>query len=140
MIDSRSLSDLNPKVRALAELFLVKCGDAGIKVCITQTLRDKEFQDKLYAKGRTTSGSIVTNAKGGSSYHNYGLAFDFVPLNAAGKPDWNSKHWQTCGKIGKALGLEWGGDFTKLKDMPHFQYTFGLSIADLKAGKRPKTA
>lgn len=36
-------------------------------------------QDKLYAQGRTNkSKPIVTNARGGYSAHNYGLAIDFV--------------------------------------------------------------
>jgi peptidoglycan L-alanyl-D-glutamate endopeptidase CwlK len=42
--------------------------------------RTMEEQAALYAKGRTIIGKIVTKAKPGESYHNYGLAFDWVPL------------------------------------------------------------
>jgi peptidoglycan L-alanyl-D-glutamate endopeptidase CwlK len=34
--------------------------------------------------------------------------------------------------------LEWGGDWKSLKDYPHFQYTFGLSLSELRSGKKPE--
>lgn len=136
MKDSRDLNDLHPLVKAMAQDLIAKCKAQGIDLIVTQTLRDTEYQNHLYAQGRTRAGNIITNSPGGSSYHNYGLAFDVLPLKN-GKADWSSPHWQKIGAIGKTVGLTWGGGFTKLKDRPHFQYTFGLSIADLKAGKRP---
>lgn len=111
---------------------------------VTETLRTKEEQDELYAQGRTKPGKIVTNAKGGDSFHNYGLAFD-IALIDRGKLNWNTgadindndiTDFFEIGEIGEKLGLEWGGRW-KFKDMPHFQLTFGLSLADLKAGKKP---
>jgi peptidoglycan L-alanyl-D-glutamate endopeptidase CwlK len=53
---------------------------ANIAVRIVQGLRTIEEQNVLYAQGRTKPGNIVTNAKSGSSYHNYGLAIDFAIL------------------------------------------------------------
>src|SRR6185369_2121751 len=55
---------------------------------VDSTLRTFIEQDALYAKGRTIinpdgaspvkpMGNIVTRAKGGESFHNYGLALDF---------------------------------------------------------------
>ena len=41
-----------------------------IKIRIVQSLRTIEEQNELFAQGRTKPGKIVTNAKGGSSYHN----------------------------------------------------------------------
>jgi peptidoglycan L-alanyl-D-glutamate endopeptidase CwlK len=72
----------------------------------------------------------VTNAKGGQSYHNFGLAFDILVLDAMGKADWDSTHpgWRQAADVGKALGLEWGGDWKKIKDQPHFQYTSGITL------------
>ena len=46
----------------------------GVRLRFTQTLRTIKEQDDLYAQGRTKKGKIVTNAKGGQSIHNYGLA------------------------------------------------------------------
>ncbi len=123
MIDSRKIEDLDPIVQALCHKFIHNCKEAGIDVLITATYRDNEFQDSLYAQGRTKSGKIVTNAKGGQSMHNFRVAFDFVPLTD-GKANWNDlKLFDKCGAIGKQLGLEWGGDFKSIKDRPHFQYT-----------------
>src|SRR6478609_5661733 len=47
---------------------------------IVQGLRTIKEQDDLYAQGRTKPGKVVTNARGGSSFHNYGVAFDFAIL------------------------------------------------------------
>jgi len=46
-------------------------------------LRTYEEQDALYAQGRTAPGPKVTNAPGGHSNHNFGLAFDMVFLTTA---------------------------------------------------------
>ena len=136
MIDSRKIEDLHPKVADLCRAFIDACGNAGIKVMITSTYRDSEFQNALYAKGRTAPGAIVTKAKGGQSMHNFQIAWDFVPLDAKGKADWgNEKAFEACGKIAQSLGIEWGGAW-KFKDMPHCQYTNGLTLADFQAGKR----
>lgn len=135
MINSRALSDLHPYVSKLCQQFIDNCQAQGMKVLITSTLRDNESQSALYAQGRTISGNIVTNAKAGQSIHNYGLAFDFVPL-VNNKPDWNNLTlFKQCAEIGKLLGLEWGGDWISFKDFPHLQYTEGLTLHDLQNGK-----
>ncbi|CAH2213414.1 M15 family metallopeptidase [Tepidibacter aestuarii] len=134
---SRNLEELHPYVKYLAEKFIEECKKQGIYVLIYSTFRSKEEQDKLYSQVRTTSGKKVINAKGGYSYHNYGLAFDCVPI-INNKAQWNRIDlYNTMGKIGKNLGLEWGGDFKNIKERPHFQWTGGLSIKDLLQGKRP---
>ncbi len=135
MINSRDLGKLRPRTQAKAQAFQKACSDAGVPVLIYSTLRDAEAQDAEHAKGRTIPGKVVTNAKGGDSYHQYGVAFDFVPL-VGGVPAWNDKiRYETCGQIGKNLGLEWGGDFKSFPDMPHMQDTLGFSVAEYKAGK-----
>jgi peptidoglycan L-alanyl-D-glutamate endopeptidase CwlK len=103
-------------------------------------------QDALYAQGRNAPGKIVTYAKGGSSYHNYGLAFD-IALATQGGVSWDTKadindnpipDFFEVGKIGEECGLEWGGRWRgKKQDLPHFQFTFGLTIPELFDGKLP---
>lgn len=139
MIASRKLEDLLPVVRAKVEKFIALCKGAEIELLITSTYRDNESQDELYAQGRTQPGRIVTNAKGGQSYHNYRCAVDVVPM-LNGKPCWDAKNpiWQRVGAYGKAAGLEWAGEWKRFKEYPHFQYTGGLSIKDLQAGKEVK--
>lgn len=94
----------------------------GVHPVIIQTLRSFEESDLLYQKGRTRPGPIVTNAKAGQSYHNYGLAIDFA-LQVKGKIIWEvNKDWVTVVDIFKAHGWKWGGDWAgKLKDYPHLE-------------------
>lgn len=133
----KSVNELHPKVRELALALLAECKKQGLNVKITETYRSKERQDYLYAQGRTRSGNIVTNSPGSSmsSYHQWRLAFDVV-INDRKDP-YNAAKLAKVGKIGEKLGLEWGGSWRGFKDSPHFQYTFGLTIADLRRGKKP---
>lgn len=133
---SRSLKDLTPQCQLKAEQFLNSCDKAGIDVLIYCTLRSKEEQDQLYAIGRTLPGKIVTNARAGYSWHNFGCAFDFVPL-IAGKPQWdNSALYSRCGIIAEEIGLEWAGRWTgKLRETAHCQYTEGKTVSQLRGEK-----
>lgn len=101
----------------------------GIYIRITDGLRTFAEQDKLYDQGRKTKGDTVTDARGGYSNHNYGLAFDVVPLTN-GKVDWKVSEdiWNAIGEEGRRVGLEWGGDWKKRVDRPHFQLPVGLSV------------
>lgn len=120
-------------------------------------LRTFKEQDDIYAQGRTTKGDIVTNAKAGQSYHNYGLAVDIVLLidkdkngtfetaSWDTKADWDADKiadWMEVVKVFKKYGWEWGGEFNSFKDLPHFQKTFGLHWSELlkrrNAGKVDK--
>ena len=73
--------------------------------------RTMEEQSALYQKGRTSKGKIVTKARPGESYHNYGLAFDWVPLKRTAK---NADLWianwedETAFKLGEHVGLSFG--------------------------------
>jgi len=135
MINSRNLDDLLPNVKTRVENFIKACQVAGIDILVTSTYRDNASQDALYAQGRTTEGKIVTNARGGDSFHNHRCAVDIVPL-VNGKPDWDGSHpvWAEVGRIGQENGLEWAGVWKTFKELAHFQYTGGLTIAQLKEG------
>ncbi|MGG4145774.1 M15 family metallopeptidase [Paenibacillus algorifonticola] len=144
------LTGLLPVVAAAAERLTERTYKRGVPIVITQGLRTIAEQDKLYAQGRTTAGSIVTNAKGGYSYHNFGVAIDFALLSADGKEVyWDTKRDGNANKVAdwaevvdeaKRLGFAWGGDWTSFKDYPHFEMTFGLTTAQLRAGIRPTAA
>ena len=62
----------------------------GIKLRIIQGFRTYAEQDALYAQGRTKKGKKVTNAKGGQSNHNLGLAIDVAEIKN-GNIDWNEQ-------------------------------------------------
>jgi peptidoglycan L-alanyl-D-glutamate endopeptidase CwlK len=101
-------------------------------------LRTIAEQDALYAQGRTTPGKIVTNAPGGSSFHNFGLAVDLVEdgdaNNAGIQWSWaNNVNYLKIGDLATQVGLEWGGFWKSMKDYPHVQLTTGLTISDANA-------
>jgi peptidoglycan L-alanyl-D-glutamate endopeptidase CwlK len=138
---STSLSSLHPHVASLARQFLDLCAANRLTVAVIAAFRSWDDQDALYAQGRTAPGAIVTDAMGGDSYHNWGLAFDCVPLRN-GVVDWNATDiFNRMGQLGQQVGLEWGGHWTtyqvNLVDLPHYQYTFGLTTEQLLNGARP---
>lgn len=136
MINSRKVEDLHPKVADLCRKFINACYKEGINVLITSTYRDHESQDALYAQGRTTPGRKVTNARAGSSWHNWRCAFDFVPI-VNGKAMWEDhRTFIRCGEIAESVGLEWAGRWKSMKELAHCQWTGGLTLADLQAGKK----
>lgn len=112
----------------------------GINVQISEGYRSNTRQNQLYAQGRTKPGNIVTNARAGQSWHNYGIAVDFfLTSNDGNKALWTvNKDWRRAAQIGKSLGFEWGGDWDGFVDNPHLQMSQGLSLSDLRAGKKPK--
>ncbi|MRM95692.1 M15 family peptidase [Riemerella anatipestifer] len=140
---------LHPKLREEAKAIYKEICEAltGNAICrFTHTLRTFQEQNDLYAIGRTKKGRRVTNAKGGQSYHNYGLAIDIcllVDKDGNGTYEtavWDTKadfdndkiaDWQEIVAIFKRYGWTWGGDW-RFTDPPHFQKTFGKSIADLQ--------
>ncbi|MBC1937200.1 hypothetical protein HCA69_12535 [Listeria grandensis] len=102
-----------------------KAHEEGIYVCVVNPcFRSKAEQDALYAQGRTKPGPIVTNAKGGQSNHNYGVAVDLCLYTSDGKNvvwETTTKRWMRVVAIAKSVGFKWGGDWTSFKDYPHFE-------------------
>ena len=136
MINSRNLDDLAPPVKQRAEAFIAAAKAKGIDLLVTSTYRYNESQDALYAQGRTAPGNIVTRAKAGQSWHNWRCALDVVPL-VNGKAIWDDQAmWKQVGEIGKSCGLEWAGDWVTFKEFPHFQYTGGMTLAQLQQGAK----
>lgn len=122
---------LLPLVKRKQDEFVALCKQKGIPIKVTSGFRSNADQDKLYAKGRTAPGTIVTNAKGGQSLHNYGVAFDVC---FATKTPYEG-NWALLGKLGESLGLEWGGRWEEFPDRPHFQLMQGYTLTDFQKGK-----
>lgn len=146
---SAKLKGLISADKAAAEVLIEFAYAHGVPIVITQGLRTIAQQDGLYAQGRTKPGQIVTNARGGYSYHNHGAAIDFALLLPDGVVSWDTKRdgdgdgvadWDEVVSDAKRLGWEWGGDWTSFTDLPHLQMTFDLSTADYRNGKRPTKA
>ena len=122
-VDSRSektIASLLPEVQPIARALVQKAALSGIKIKVISGLRTYAEQDALYAQGRTKPGNIVTNAKGGYSNHNFGIAFDIGVFEGSQYLEESSKY-QAVGVLGMDLGLEWGGNWKTIVDQPHFQ-------------------
>ncbi len=131
----RDVKALHPYLQEKIAELIKKCDDAGLKIGISECLRTKEEQDKLYAKGRTEKGNIVTNARGStfSSMHQWGIAFDFYRADEKGAYNDTDGFFKKVGKLGEDLGLMWGGSWKSPVDKPHFQLPdWGATAAKLK--------
>ena len=120
----------------LKELYL-ECNNnivpEGKRLRFSDVFRSFDEQQQLYNQGRTAPGKIVTNASPGQSFHNYGLAFDFVVLHGPNfiQATWAvDSLWMQIVNFFKSHGYEWGGDW-KLGDYPHLQKTFGYTWQEL---------
>lgn len=144
--DVPPVTGLHPVVREKADQLVAEAAAAGIAIYITDDFRSEEEQNVLFEQGRSTRGPIVTHARGGESYHNYGLAIDFALQTEKGQVIWDLEYdgngsgesdWLEVVAIAKRLGFEWGGDWEGFKDYPHLQMDFGYSISQLQRGFRP---
>jgi peptidoglycan L-alanyl-D-glutamate endopeptidase CwlK len=138
--DARSegcIVTLNPKAQTLARACLHAIRKNGIDARIISGTRSYEEQDKLFRQGRFGNpGQVVTNARGGQSNHNFGIAWDIGIFDPKGKYLTNSPPYLKAGKIAMTAGiahLEWGGNWRTFKDQPHYQFATGLSISQIRA-------
>lgn len=133
---SRDTTQLHPRLQAKIIELKAICEAKGLKIGVSECVRTVKEQDALYAQGRTKPGKIVTQVKGSSygSMHQWGVAFDFYRNDGKGAFNNSDGFFYKVGKIGRSIGLEWGGDWSKFKDLPHFQLPdWGSSTGQLKA-------
>lgn len=131
---------LHPVFRAIHYKLQEDFTDENLPFRLFEGRRSEDRQAWLYASGRTRPGPIVTKAGPGDSYHQYGLAGDYVLWipNHSGEFYWswdtskeNAAKWERLHELGKKHGLE------QLSfELPHLQAA-GLKLADLKAGRLP---
>jgi peptidoglycan LD-endopeptidase CwlK len=128
----RSIGSLNPKAQEVARKFLKKIRDAGIDAKIISGTRTYAEQNVLFRQGRFGNPPLkVTNAKGGQSNHNFGIAWDIGIFNN-GAYLGESPLYDKAAEIGLTPELEWGGNWKNFKDKPHYQLTTGLLLASVR--------
>lgn len=115
-----------------------------LQIRCSQGLRTFQDQYMLYGIGRektsagwtvTQKSKIVTYARPGESFHNYGLAIDISFVNGPdpflSKYPNGDKIWKDYGDRCQRHDLVWGGNFcTSLIDRPHCELTLGLTTSD----------
>lgn len=121
---------LHPEFKKMIDNMISMAIEQGLHVGLFSGYRSFKEQNDKHAQGRTRPGKIITKAKGGESWHNYGLAADIVFKDSKGDWSWSeSNDWAKLGLIGKNCGFSWGGDWKKFKDRSHFQYTNGMRLS-----------
>ena len=145
MFDSRTekiLLSLDPKAAQRFVPFIEAAKAEALKhgveyIAISGNRTWKE-QNEIYKIGRTKPGRKVTNARGGQSNHNFGIAVDFGVFQD-GKyldtynPKLASKVHKAIGVLASVYGIEWGGSWKNFKDEPHYEVYTGLTLAQKRA-------
>lgn len=134
------LRTLLPVAHKQARACLLAVHAAGLHPRVVGGTRTYAEQDALYAIGnRKTRKGVVTNARGGQSRHNFGIAWDLGLFAADGTYltfDREDRHDDDYGRLGgiwKPAGVEWGGDWPgDLGDQPHYQLALGLGTTQLR--------
>lgn len=130
----KTIATLEANFQRRARQWLDEMVQTGIRPLIYCGFRSFEEQLALFAQGRTKPGRIVTKARPGESYHNYGLAFDWVPVKPTLKDknlfsaDWNDetafKVGEQCGHTFNLAAISWetghlqDGRFKSWRDIP----------------------
>lgn len=128
----KNIATLDPKARLIFQAFAqearIIAEEMGCDYVGISGHRTWEEQDRLF-----TQRPRVTRAAGGQSNHNFGIAMDFgvfqgrVYLDAS-NPELAERVHKAVAKIAYRHGLEWGGDWLKFRDMPHYEIETGLSM------------
>ena len=131
MID-RNPDHLHPIVREAVKKTIASMAARGIEMALFEGYRSPERQAALYAQGRTAPGPIVTYARPGESFHQYGFAADIVG-RAGGAWTWalSEDVWQTMHAFGRTWGL-----VPLSFEKPHLELP-GLRLPELRAGRFP---
>lgn len=123
MTKQQHLAAIDPELADKICRILDAMESLGFPMKIVSSIRTEDEQKKLYAKGRTESGFIVTYMDGVTkkSKHQLGLAVDCAFV-IDGVPSWDTRlPWKTYGSCAEAVGLIWGGSWRTLIDLPHVE-------------------
>lgn len=125
--DSASESNiitLIPRAQIEARKFMKIVKENNVDIRILSGTRTYEEQDNLYHHGRNGDKQpVITNARGGQSNHNFGIAWDIGVFDNNGNYVENDKPYKSFAAVVLPLlsSLEWGGNWISFKDYPHYQ-------------------
>jgi peptidoglycan L-alanyl-D-glutamate endopeptidase CwlK len=129
----RNILSLSLRAQVAARRFLGRVRDGGLDARIISGTRTYAEQDALYRQGRNGNpGKIVTNARGGHSNHNFGIAWDIGVFRANGTYIEDGPEYKAAADLGRDPEIEWGGDWIHFVDKPHYQLNLGMDVAQLR--------
>jgi peptidoglycan LD-endopeptidase CwlK len=131
----RNIRSLMPVAQEAARKSLRKVIATGTDARVISGTRSYSAQNALFRQDRFGNpGPKVTNARGGQSWHNFGLPWDIGIFSASGEYQTTSSPYNEASVHAKIPGLQWGGDWTSFKDPPHYQtIPAGQSITQARA-------
>lgn len=111
-------------VLAIATTLAARCTRSDYHPIVVYGARDAAEQERLYAKGRTAPGPIVTNARAGQSAHCYAAAADIALVLDSGAGWLAGDHpaWLELAELVRARGLITGTDFRAFADRAHLEH------------------
>ena len=142
-LSEEKIKTMHPAVRAKVRAAVNAVEkELGIKLRVVEGMRSFQRSTDLFnqpfdKKDNDGDGLVdeadekVSNAKAGESLHNYGLAWDAVPI-VNGKAAYKTAPWDKIAAVIKRYGWAWGGDFKGFKDKPHFEMRFGKTLKNLQ--------
>lgn len=137
--DSRTemnIYSLHLKAQKTARIFMNTMLAAGIGAKIISGTRTYLEQNELFRKGRYGNPPPrVTNARGGSSNHNFGIAWDIGLFTQSGGYITKAGPYNEAAHVvmsGLIPDLEWGGHWTGFVDPPHYQLATTLLLSEVR--------
>lgn len=125
LVERINLDQLYPDFLERLLALLAEARNEGHDFYAISGFRPYTEQAKLYFQGRTAPGKIVTWARPGNSYHNFGLAadlcYDADILKPNLQPNWRVEAYDILGTLAPRHGLEWAGNWVEHRECPHVQ-------------------
>lgn len=129
-----NIASLVPKAQRSARQFMLNAKSFPYTIKILSGGRTYAEQNALFAKR-----PVVTKARAGQSWHNYGIAWDVGIFEGKtyfeGRNAKENKAYTDLAKLilPKMKELEWGGSWKSIVDMPHYQLASGKNIRQAQA-------
>lgn len=128
----RCIRTLLPKAQEVARQFMTAVLGAGIEARIISGTRTYAEQNELFKRGRFGNPPPkITNARGGRSNHNFGIAWD-IGIFEKGAYLSQSPLYARAADVGLTDGLEWGGHWARFRDEPHYQLATAYPLAGVR--------
>ncbi|WP_230370612.1 M15 family metallopeptidase [Paludibacterium denitrificans] len=124
---NRDWSRMNPVFVQTVLRVMATMKARGFAMVLLEGYRSPARQDALAAQS-----NHVTQAKGGQSKHQYGLAVDLAPMRngkvvISERDAWAMQAYQALGEEAQAVGLTWGGNWS-FKDFGHIEQPGSLKV------------
>ncbi|MCX6780678.1 MAG: M15 family metallopeptidase, partial [Candidatus Magasanikbacteria bacterium] len=142
--NKEKIKALDPEFQPQVQELIILGRALGVILLIKSGYRSSEEQDRAYAEGRTTPGTITTEVPGGSSWHNHGRAVDLIIIDPnTGVRMFGDEEVAVLKDLAEKMKMQnsdvvWGGDWTSLKDYPHFESHKNITIEQAKLGEKPR--